>query len=91
MPKIDRDLEAICLKCLEKDPVRRYSSAEALAEDLERWLRLEPIAARPTTLWEKTVKWIRRKPVISALLRPSWPTRTGKGVERVGAERKVRR
>ena len=64
---IDRDLETICLKCLEKDPKRRYGSAEALADELDRWLRQEPIAARPITNGERVVKWVRRKPAIAAL------------------------
>ena len=65
---IDRDLETICLKCLEKDPDRRYGSAEALAEDLERWLRHEPISAWRVTVWERGMKWARRKPAIAGLL-----------------------
>jgi WD40 repeat protein len=66
-PGVDPDLETICLKCLDKDPARRYGSAEALAEDLEHWLRLEPIRARPAATWELLVKWVRRKPVVAAL------------------------
>jgi WD40 repeat protein/tRNA A-37 threonylcarbamoyl transferase component Bud32 len=65
---IDRDLETICLKCLAKEPARRYSSAEALAEDLERWLRSEPILARPSSIWEQAVKWARRRPTAAALV-----------------------
>jgi predicted Ser/Thr protein kinase len=67
-PKADRDLETVCLKCLEKDPARRYGSAEALADDLERWLRGEPIAARPSPAWEQLAKWAKRRPGVSALL-----------------------
>jgi TolB-like protein/Flp pilus assembly protein TadD/predicted Ser/Thr protein kinase len=66
-PKIDRDLSTICLKCLEKDPTRRYSSAVALAEDLERWLKHEPIQARHTGIFARGKKWVRRNPT-SALL-----------------------
>jgi serine/threonine protein kinase/Tfp pilus assembly protein PilF len=61
-PKIDRDLSTICLKCLEKDPKRRYSSALALAEDLERWLKHEPIQARHTGVFARGSKWVRRNP-----------------------------
>ena len=69
-PKIDRDLSTICLKCLEKDPKRRYSSARALAEDLERWLKHEPILARHTGIIGRSRKWVRRNPS-SALLAAS--------------------
>jgi TolB-like protein/tRNA A-37 threonylcarbamoyl transferase component Bud32/Tfp pilus assembly protein PilF len=69
-PKIDRDLSTICLKCLEKDPKRRYSSALALAEDLEHWLKHEPIQARRTGIFTRGRKWVRRNPT-SALLAAS--------------------
>jgi serine/threonine protein kinase/tetratricopeptide (TPR) repeat protein len=69
-PKVDRDLSTICLKCLEKDPNRRYSSALALAEDLERWLKHEPIQARHTGIFTRGKKWVRRNPT-SALLATS--------------------
>jgi serine/threonine protein kinase/cytochrome c-type biogenesis protein CcmH/NrfG len=66
-PKIDRELSTICLKCLEKDPKCRYSSALALAEDLEHWLRHEPILARHSGIFIRGKKWVRRNPT-SALL-----------------------
>ena len=69
-PKIDRDLSTICLKCLEKDPNRRYSSALALAEDLERWLKYEPIVARHIGIVARGRKWVQRNPT-SALLATS--------------------
>jgi serine/threonine protein kinase/Tfp pilus assembly protein PilF len=69
-PKIDRELSTICLKCLEKDPQRRYSSALALAEDLEHWLKHEPIQARRTGVFTRGTKWVRRNPT-SALLAAS--------------------
>src|SRR5438094_51356 len=67
-PKIDRDLSTICLKCLEKDPTRRYDSALALAEDLERWLKHEPIRARHTGVFTRGKKWLRRNPTTALLL-----------------------
>ncbi|HWN24324.1 MAG TPA: serine/threonine-protein kinase, partial [Candidatus Sulfotelmatobacter sp.] len=67
-PKIDRELSTICLKCLEKDPKHRYSSALALADDLERWLRHEPIQAKRSGFFMRSTKWVRRKPAIAGLI-----------------------
>ncbi|PYK76138.1 MAG: hypothetical protein DME42_00755 [Verrucomicrobia bacterium] len=67
-PKIDRDIATISLKCLEKDPQRRYASALELAEDLERWSRHEPIRARRTGLLGRGGKWVRRNPALAALV-----------------------
>src|SRR5206468_337495 len=69
-PKIDRDLSTICLKCLEKDSQRRYPSALALAEDIERWLKHEPIVARQSGIFTRGRKWVQRNPT-SALLTAS--------------------
>src|SRR5215471_1970771 len=66
-PKVDRDLSTICLKCLEKDPTRRYVSALALATDLERWLRHEPILARRTGVIGRGKKWLQRNPTAAGI------------------------
>lgn len=65
-PVLDRDMDTICLKCLEKDPARRYRSAEALADDLRHYLNFEPIEARPVSPLEQAWRWCRRNPLVSA-------------------------
>ncbi len=63
---LPRDLETICMKCLEKEPGRRYPTALELAEDLERFLHGRPILARPTPVWDRLAKWARRRPAGAA-------------------------
>jgi serine/threonine protein kinase/Flp pilus assembly protein TadD len=79
-PKVDRELSTICLKCLEKDPKRRYSSALALAEDLEHWLKHEPILARRTGLFTRGRKWVRRNPSTAVLITLLVTLAAGSGV-----------
>jgi serine/threonine-protein kinase len=67
-PKLPRDLGTICVKCLEKDPRSRYASAKELADDLSRFRRGEPVAARPAGPWERALKWARRRPALAGLI-----------------------
>src|SRR5262249_16485100 len=61
------DLELICLKCLEKDPARRYADCQELADDLRRWLDGEPVLVRPPSVAERFLRWMRKSPTVAAL------------------------
>src|SRR5207237_4034783 len=67
-PKAPRDLNTICLKCLQKEPHKRYASAEALADDLRHFRAGEPIQAQPVHLLQRSVKWAKRRPTLAALV-----------------------
>src|SRR5262249_17921191 len=67
-PRCPRDLEIVCLKCLEKDPARRYQSAQALADDLHAYLTGEPVSARPPRPRKRLVRWARQRPALTLLL-----------------------
>ncbi len=89
-PSADRDLQIITLRCLEREPSRRYATADALADDLERWLRGEPIHARPASQIERLWKWVRRRPAAAALIAMGAASLAALYVQRMVSEGQVR-
>ena len=100
-PRLPRDLETICMKCLEKAPPQRYTTAESLADDLRGFLKGEPISARPVGPLERSLKWARRRPAVAALISMllvvtglafagvTWQWRKTLAAQRRGAETQV--
>lgn len=76
---VPRDVETICLRCLQKEPLRRYGSAARLADDLNRFLRGEAISARPEGRLERLARWVRRRPILSAAVATVLLTAAGGG------------
>jgi serine/threonine protein kinase len=70
-PDVPQDLETICLKCLEKTPAKRYPTAQAISDDLRRYLRNEPISVRPAGTLERGYKWVERNKVVAGAMRNS--------------------
>src|SRR5262249_38663885 len=71
VPQVPRDLELLCLKCLNKEPAQRFATAGALADELRRFQEGRPIKTRPAPLWEQAWKWARRQPAAAALVAAS--------------------
>src|SRR5207247_9800808 len=79
-PEVDRDLETICAKCLEREPNARYRSAGELADDLARWLEGRPIAARPVSAPPRALRWMPRNPAVAAMAALLLAFGTGVGI-----------